>query len=166
MTHKILTLATQDNATETSLFSGIAPNANGVITIDLVSDNTTDLTGRGFAVLNALVVTTTPIDPQPALLGDFDLDGDVDLTDLDQYNGNIGSAAIGALELLDLNDDGTVGADDFAQHYTTLVETSNGEKGTFAGDLNLDGTVDVLGDAFALIGNLNSSVWQLGTRRH
>jgi hypothetical protein len=98
------------------------------------------------------------------LLGDFDNDGDVDLADLDQYNGNIGMAATGALESLDLNNDGTVGADDFAQHYTDLVETSNGQKGTFAGDLNLDGTVNVLGDAFALVGNLNNpaSSWSQG----
>ena len=70
-----LTLATQNNATETSLFSGIAPNADGVITIDLVSDNTTDLTDRGFAVLNTLIVTTTSIDPEPFLLGDVNRDG-------------------------------------------------------------------------------------------
>ena len=40
------------------------------------------------------------------------------------------------------------------QHYTTLVETSNGQVGTFAGDINLDGTVDILGDAFILVNNL------------
>ena len=75
-----------------------------------------------------------------------------------------GATAVGALAILDLNLDGTVGADDFAQHYGTLVETSNGQKGTFAGDLNLDGTVDVLGDAFALISNLNNSAtsWAQG----
>jgi hypothetical protein len=50
-----------------------------------------------------------------------------------------------------------VGANDFASHYKTLVETSNGQAGTFAGDLNLDGTVNVLGDAFALIANLGGS---------
>ena len=90
--------------------------------------------------------------------GDFDLDGDVDLEDLDQYIGNIGESASGDLELLDLNGDSTVGANDFEQHYETLVETSSGGKGTFAGDANLDGTVTVLGDAFALIGNLGRSV--------
>ena len=99
-----------------------------------------------------------------SLPGDFDGDGDVDLADLDQYNGNVGAAAVGALADLDLNGDGTVGADDFSQHYTDLIETSNGGKGTFAGDLNLDGTVDVLGDAFALIGNLNGAAtsWAQG----
>ncbi len=92
----------------------------------------------------------------PGLSGDFDLDGNVDLDDLDQYNGNIGATATGPLEPLDLDGDGVVGANDFATHYETLVETSNGQTGTFAGDLNLDGTVNVLGDAFALVANLNN----------
>ena len=43
------------------------------------------------------------------------------------------------------------------RHYSTLVETSNGGVGTFVGDADLNGTVDVLGDAFTLIGNLGSS---------
>ncbi len=96
--------------------------------------------------------------------GDFDQDGDVDLDDLDQFNGNLDSPATGALVSLDLDGDGTVGANDFQQHYEQLVETANGQKGTFAGDVNLDGTVNVLGDAFALVGNLNNpaSSWAEG----
>ena len=98
------------------------------------------------------------------LLGDFDLDGDVDQADLDQYNSNLGAAAVGALAILDLNGDGTVDAADFETHFGSLVETSNGQTGTFAGDANLDGVVDVLNDAFALIGNLNSGAisWSEG----
>ena len=44
------------------------------------------------------------------------------------------------------------------------METANGQKGTSAGDVNLDGTVNVLGDAFALVGNLNNpaSSWAEG----
>ena len=57
----------------------------------------------------------------PDGLGDFDLDGDVDLADLDRYNGNIDAAAEGDLEALDLDGDGVVGANDFEQHYETLV---------------------------------------------
>lgn len=98
-------------------------------------------------------------------LGDFDFDGDVDLIDLDRYNGNIGMLAAGSdLEPLDLNNNGFVDSDDFEQHYSTLVETLNGGKGTFAGDANLDGQVDVLGDAFILVSNLGSSAtsWAQG----
>ena len=95
------------------------------------------------------------IAPLPAsVLGDFDGDLDVDLTDLDQYNGNLGVVAAGALAELDLDGSGTIGAADFQQHFTTLVQTSNGITGTFAGDANLDGTVDVLNDAVILISNL------------
>ena len=45
-----------------------------------------------------------------------------------------------------------------------MVETSNGGIGTAAGDINLDGVVDVLGDAFLLIANLGDSVtsWSQG----
>lgn len=89
-------------------------------------------------------------------LGDFDFDGEVDLVDLDQYNGNIGASPAGALQDLDLDSDNDIDANDMIQHYTQLVETSNGETGTFAGDLNLDGTIDVLNDAFELISNLGN----------
>ena len=41
---------------------------------------------------------------------------------------------------------------------TTLVQTSNGQVGTFPGDLNCDGTVNVLGDALILVVALGSSV--------
>ena len=90
--------------------------------------------------------------------GDFDGSGVVDCADLDGYVGNIGSAATGNLAALDLDGDGVLSADDANTHITTLVTTSNGQVGTFPGDLNCDGTVNVLGDAFALIGNLNNDV--------
>jgi hypothetical protein len=99
-------------------------------------------------------------------LGDFDFDDDVDLTDLDEYNGNIGASIASNPELaaLDLNNDGTVDSDDLAQHYSDLVQTSNGGVGTFAGDTNLDGQVDVLTDAATLVENLGnlSSSWSQG----
>ena len=102
----------------------------------------------------------------PALRGDFDNDGSVGLTDLDFYSGNIGVAvsANPSLAELDLNSDGTIDGDDLAVHYSQFVQTSNGRRGTFAGDANLDGTVDVLNDAFALVGNLGNSVstWSRG----
>ena len=102
----------------------------------------------------------------PSQTGDFDNDGSVGLTDLDFYSGNIGVAvsANPSLAELDLNSDGTIDGDDLAVHYSQFVQTSNGRRGTFAGDANLDGTVDVLNDAFALVGNLGNSVstWSRG----
>jgi hypothetical protein len=92
--------------------------------------------------------------PIPDGLGDFNDDGSVDLSDLDMYSGNLGADAIGALAALDLDADGTVDVDDFEFHYSSLVETSNDRRGTFAGDANLDGSVDVLNDAFTLVSNL------------
>jgi len=104
------------------------------------------------------------VGPDAGILGDFDQDGDVDGDDLDWYNGNIGVAATGDLGAIDLDGNGVVGESDFHQHYETLVETSNGGKGTFAGDVNLDGTVNVLGDALVLVNNLGASVtsWSSG----
>ena len=92
------------------------------------------------------------------LTGDFDNDNDVDVDDINFYVGNIGSAATGALAQLDLNTDGQITSADLELHVSTYVQTSNGQTGTFLGDLNLDGTVDVLGDAFILIGNLGTAV--------
>lgn len=118
-----------------------------------------DFNSNGGQLVTASLIISTDLNPTN-LLGDFDGDGDVDLADLDQYNGNLGASPTGTLTDLDL--DGDIDADDFMQHYSQLVETSNGGKGTFAGDLNLDGTVNVLGDTFALVGNLGNSVSSWG----
>jgi hypothetical protein len=92
-----------------------------------------------------------------SVVGDFDGDGDVDCDDLDSYVGNLGSSASG-VEQLDLNGDNSITIDDANLHITTLIATTNGVVGTFPGDLNCDGTVNVLGDAFALVANLGSNV--------
>ena len=88
-------------------------------------------------------------------VGDFDGDGEVDCDDLDGYVGNLGLTVNTALAPLDLDNDGIISATDVNTHVTTLVQTSNGQVGTFHGDLNCDGVVNVLGDAFALVSNLN-----------
>ena len=89
--------------------------------------------------------------------GDLNLDGLVGIADIDFYSGNLGLAAKGPLERLDLNGDRLITIADHDIFVTTLVETSNGRVGTFVGDINLDGKVDVLGDAFTLVSNLGSS---------
>ena len=102
-------------------------------------------------------------DMLPAV-GDFNNDFVVDVSDLDQYIGNLNQPAIGELAQLDLDSDGQVTADDFEIHYSQLVETSNGQIGTFTGDANLDGTVGMT-DAMALIINLGtrtSTSWGMG----
>jgi len=98
------------------------------------------------------------------LVGDFDGDFDVDVVDLDRYVDNIGSDAVGALAELDLDGNEMVDQGDFEQHFSTLVETSSGVAGTFQGDANLDGQVDVLNDAYTLIMNLQQlgSGWSQG----
>lgn len=91
------------------------------------------------------------------MVGDFNGDGLVDCGDLDAYVGNMGAAATGALAGLDLGGNGTVDVVDTNLFIEFLLETSNGVVGTFPGDLNCDGRVDVLGDAFALVSNLGNS---------
>ena len=107
--------------------------------------------------LEALFVAPEP-EPEPEpILGDFDADGDVDGDDVDFYIGNLGQAATGEFAQLNLNDDSQVTLADHDLHLTTLVVTSNGVTGALLGDVNLDGTVDVLTDAFVLIANLGGS---------
>ena len=111
-------------------------------------DSTTDFR---IVTLEVQVVAETSI------LGDFDQDDDVDVDDIDFYIGNLGTEATGELAQLDLIEDGTITIADLNFHITTLAETSNGVQGALLGDLDLNGQVDVLGDAFALIANLGSN---------
>ena len=137
-------------------FSNVSiTESGGMVTIDgsysfTASANGVDLTVDGRIVASGTV-------NEALVLGDFNLDGVVNCSDLDGYVGNIGAAADGALAALDIDGNGTLDASDAELHITALVETSNGGVGTFPGDLNCDGTVDVLSDAFALVGNLGGS---------
>lgn len=88
--------------------------------------------------------------------GDFNNDGQVNVADIDVFGGNIGQNANGALAQLDLDGNGTITLADHDLLISQFVQTSAGV-GSIVGDINLDGTVDVLGDAFILVGNLNRS---------
>ena len=81
----------------------------------------------------------------------------MDADDINYYSGNLGENAVGDLAELDLNGDGEITLADHDLHVTTLVQTSNEETGALIGDIDLDGTVDVLGDAFILVANLGTS---------
>ena len=93
-----------------------------------------------------------------AVVGDFNGDGLVDCDDLDGFVGNLDAAATGALAALDIDSSGTLTQDDVDAVVTDLIVTSNGVTGTFLGDLNCDGQVNVLGDALALVGSLGQDV--------
>ena len=127
-------------------FDGIA---FGIFDDDPFDDYSGD---HSYTVSNISI--STPFVPS---LGDFDADGDVDGDDVDFYIGNLGQPATGELAQLDLNGDGDVTQADHDLHVTTLVTTSNGVQGALLGDVDLDGTVDVLGDGFDLIGNLGQN---------
>ena len=94
----------------------------------------------------------------PVGLGDFDGNGVVDCDDIDSYIGILGMPATGTLADLNLAEDVTINFADVEVLVENLVMTSNGQVGTFLGDFNCDGEVDVLGDAFILVGSLGSSV--------
>ena len=89
--------------------------------------------------------------------GDLDGNGVVDCDAIGSYVGNLGMPATGTLVDFDLVPDGTIDSADVEFLVENLVVTSNGQVGTFLGDLDCNGQVDVLGDAFTLIANLNGS---------
>ena len=129
---------------------------NGVIFADgTQAGPTLTVTSIGTSALRGVALQFR--DPSAVVVGDFDGDGDVDCDDLDGYVGNLEMAATGALAPLDFDGDGLLSLAD-ANSVITLVMTSNGNVGTFPGDLNCDGTVNVLGDAFILVGSLGSAV--------
>lgn len=109
-----------------------------------------------FSAADHDIFIATPL-PLPApLVGDFNADQDVDVDDIDFYVGNIGLPVTEELAQLDLTVDGQIDTDDLQTMVENHVQTSNGETGTFLGDVNLDGNVSVLEDAFLLVGNLGA----------
>ena len=101
--------------------------------------------------------TLTLASAPPIATGDFDADGVVDCDDANAYVGNLGQPAVGALAELDLDTDGMVTIADAEMLIGDLIVADNGVTGTIIGDVNCDGVVDVLGDAFALVESLGTS---------
>jgi len=134
-------------------FTGLNTDGSGNLLIELIQ---AEGPGNNVPVISGLLLTAVANAPD-VLPGDFDLSGTVDCDDLDGYVGNIGADAAGALAPLDLDNNGTLELADANMHIETLAQTPNGQVGTFPGDLNCDGSVNVLGDAINLVGNLGSS---------
>jgi len=82
-----------------------------------------------------------------------DGDDDIDVDDINGFATVLGESAL-FYRCFDLNDDGAITLEDHDALIESLVEIAGGQQGTFIGDLNLDGVVDVLNDGFTLIGNL------------
>jgi len=115
-----------------------------------------DNENKGLWVDNVVVTTDLTVEVDESI-GDFNGDGVVDCADLEGYVGNLGAAATGPLAALDIDLDGTLAMADAELLVGSLIVTSNGVLGTALGDLNCDGEVNVLGDAFALIGGLGNA---------
>ncbi len=149
------------------LFSNLAPNDSQTFSFTGASDelgtftaqyefqvSDEDIEGEDSSTMN-LTLTFDVV----GVRGDFDTSGNVDDADINFYTQQLGQAidAESALRELDLNDDGMITIEDHGLHVTTLAQTSTGVQGTILGDVNLDGTVNVLGDAFILISNLGAN---------
>ena len=135
-------------------------DATGTVSIGVSGFLDPDSPNLGRSQLNAFQLRNLSQEPVPTPTGDFDGNGVVDCADLDGYVGNLDTAVADdpTLAPLDIDNDGMITSGDANTHITTLVETTNGPLGTFLGDFDCDGSVDVLGDAFVLVGNLGNPV--------
>ena len=128
-------------------------------TVNSVSSFAENSAGELFVIgLDGEIFKVTAATVAASENGDFLRDGSVNLTDVDLLRKNIGSPATGATATFDLNEDGTVNFSDLEQMLNQFVPTSDGSVGAVPGDLDLDGSVTVLGDGFTLVGNLGNPV--------
>jgi len=126
---------------------GVNPGNNMIVDVDFGEEYIINLGfSANFAIAPAPVIQT----------GDFDADGVVDCDDANAYVGNLGEQADGDLAALDLDTNGTVTISDAQMLVHDFMVASNGVTGTIVGDINCDGTVDVLGDALLLVGSLGT----------
>ena len=149
------------------LFSNLAPNGSQTFSFAGTSDelgtftaeyefqvSDEDIDGENSSTMN-LTLTFDVV----GVRGDFNASGNIDDADINFYTQQLEQAIDAESELreLDLNGDGVITLEDHDLHVTMLTETSTGVQGTIIGDINLDGVVDVLGDAFSLIKNLGAN---------
>ncbi len=88
--------------------------------------------------------------------GDTNGDFVTDVSDINGFADVLGESAL-FNRCFDINDDGVISLDDHDLLVENWVSVSPDVNGTFVGDLNLDGSVDVLNDAFTLVRNLGRS---------
>ena len=92
--------------------------------------------------------------------GDVDDDDDADIDDINQFPDALGESALFFGDF-DLDQDGVITLADHDMLINDFVTFSTGTEpntvdftGTLVGDINFDGCVDVLGDAFVLVASL------------
>ena len=139
--------------------ANIAVNRFDGIVFGLFDDDPFAADPGGSYTVSNLEIFATALEVD--VVGDFDGDMDIDCDDLDGYVGNLDTSVAGitgGLANLDIDGDEMLTLEDANEAITTLVVTSNGITGTFPGDFDCNGTVDVLNDAFVLVGNLGGPV--------
>ena len=109
-----------------------------------------------FKILSSKLVSGVFLYELAGLKGDYNRDFQVKDTDVDFFSGAIGFNALTFGLALDFDDDGFITLLDHDFFVRNFVQTSNGATGTIIGDINLDGRVNVLGDAFTLVANLGT----------
>jgi len=124
---------------------GISPELNAILPVSF------DVTGVAVGTWSFNGTAT-------GLAGDLNNDDLVDCGDIDQYIGNLDVTTAENRSDLDLNADENIDSSDVEFLIMNLVVTDNGQTGTFLGDLNCDGQVNVLGDALTLVVSLGESV--------
>ena len=142
-------LLIDNGAAVSGTFTGLAEGA----TVSIGGENEGTISYVGGTDGFDIVVTAVG---GAGLIGDFNGDMVVDCDDLDSYIGIINTSAAGQEELNLVGGD-MITLEDANFHIANLVVTTNGIEGTFPGDADCSGTVDVLGDAFILVGSLGLS---------